>query len=159
MLRLKLVCAVAVISAQSTVALAATLQPTAGNVLVNRGNGFKSAGVGQSQVQPGDMVMASGGGSAQIIYNDGCKVGVEPGSVVTVAGATNARDAKGGLQELSPCADGQAGSGPSDPGASGSAASGAGAGSAAISPYAIAAGAVVVGVGVAVLSKKSSASP
>ena len=66
---------------------AATLGAIQGNVLVNRGGGYKTV-KGATNLTPGDTVMAQAGGSAQIVYPDGCVVPVEVGAVVTVGEAS-----------------------------------------------------------------------
>ena len=55
-----------------------------GIVKVNRGGGYQTV-PGSTEVAPGASVMADPGGSAKIIYADGCTVQVLPGAVVTVA--------------------------------------------------------------------------
>ena len=40
---------------------------------------------GSTQGNPGDTIVANPGGSAQIVYPDGCAVDVSPGSVATIA--------------------------------------------------------------------------
>ena len=67
-----------------TTAHAATLNAVQGGVFVNSGNGYNAVG-GTTELSPGDQVMANAGGSAQIVYPDGCKVALEPGSVVAIA--------------------------------------------------------------------------
>lgn len=64
-------------------ALAATVQPIAGTISVNTGEGFKPA-VGETNISTGDTVMVSPEGSARIIYADGCAIQVRPGAVVTI---------------------------------------------------------------------------
>ena len=76
----------------SSAGLAATVNQTGGQVLVNKGEGYRQV-AGPTQANPGDSVVANPGGSGQIVYPDGCVVGVQPGSVVTIA-------------EQSPCATG-----------------------------------------------------
>ena len=68
----------------SSTAMAVTLQPLQGKVLINRGTGF------QHVTEPvtaavGDAVMVSADGTAQVVYNSGCTVPVKPGNVVTIA--------------------------------------------------------------------------
>ena len=104
---------------------------TQGQVLVNQGSGYQQI-VGSSDVGAGATVVVNPGGSAQILYSDGCSVSVQPGSVYTI-------------QSQSPClaADG------------GQASSG-------ISGTTLAVGAVVIGGGAAalvLLNKDKSASP
>jgi hypothetical protein len=43
---------------------------------------------GVVNVEPGDAVMVSPGGSARVVYADGCPVNVAPGSVLRVAPAS-----------------------------------------------------------------------
>jgi hypothetical protein len=82
---------IAILAAASTAlpAFAATLQPIQAGVMINRGNGFRDV-AGATQAKVGDIVMAAPGGRARLVYEDGCKVSVEPGGVVTV-------------KKLSPC--------------------------------------------------------
>jgi hypothetical protein len=76
----------------SLAARAATLEGLQGVVLVDRGGGFSIVN-GPTQLKPGDSVIANPGGTAQIVYADGCRVPVNPGDVVAT------------LQQ-SPCAGG-----------------------------------------------------
>jgi hypothetical protein len=78
-------------------AIAATLDSVQGTVQVNSGAGFHKV-AGAAQVAPGASIMAGPGSSAQILYSDGCRIPVSPGSVAVVA-------------PISPCALGQAGPG------------------------------------------------
>src|ERR1700722_4633379 len=71
---------------------AATLQPGAGQLSVNQGQGFQPVN-SRVDANAGDSVMVSPGGSATVVYDDGCKVDVQPGAVATIA-------------PLSPCASG-----------------------------------------------------
>jgi hypothetical protein len=105
---------------------------TVGQVLVNQGSGYQQV-VGSSDVKAGSTVVVNPGGSAQILYPDGCSVSVQPGSVYTI-------------QSQSPCL----------------AADGGQASSSGVSGTTLAVGAVVIGGGVAalvLLNKDKSASP
>jgi hypothetical protein len=73
-------------------AWAATVQPVAGEVSVNQGQGFKKLD-SAFDAKAGDAVMVSPGGSAKVSYPDGCAVDLKPGAVMVIA-------------ELSPCASG-----------------------------------------------------
>jgi hypothetical protein len=73
-------------------AWAASLQPGQGNLTINQGQGFQPVN-GRVDANVGDSVMVGPGGSATVVYDDGCTVNVAPGSVTTVA-------------PLSPCASG-----------------------------------------------------
>jgi len=81
-------CAVALNSASWS----ATLEPGQGNLSVNQGRGFQPVN-SRVDAKIGDSIMVSPGGSAAIVYDDGCKVTVQPGAVTTIA-------------PLSPCAAG-----------------------------------------------------
>ena len=64
-------------------AFAATVDAVKGKVLINRGDGFQPATSGV-QANAGDLLMASAGGSAKLIYPGGCQVSIIPGRVVSV---------------------------------------------------------------------------
>ena len=67
-----------------TPSFAATVSVVQGQVLVNRGQGYEQV-VGTTSANPGDTIVVNPGGSAQVVYPDGCTVPVVPGSVVSVA--------------------------------------------------------------------------
>lgn len=71
---------------------AATIEPIQGDLSVNQGQGFHPIN-GRVDANVGDSVMASPGGAATVVYDDGCTVSVQPGAVTTIA-------------PLSPCASG-----------------------------------------------------
>jgi hypothetical protein len=71
---------------------AAVVQPGIGDLTINQGQGFKPV-TSQVNANVGDSVMVGPGGSATVVYEDGCKVDVRPGAVTTIA-------------PLSPCASG-----------------------------------------------------
>ena len=71
---------------------AATVEAVQGNLWINQGQGFKPAS-GPVYSKVGDSVMVGPGGSATVVYDDGCKVPVKPDAVTTIA-------------PLSPCAAG-----------------------------------------------------
>jgi hypothetical protein len=71
---------------------AAVVEPGIGDLTINHGQGFKPVTSG-AQANVGDSVMVGPGGAATLTYDDGCKVNVQPGTVITVA-------------PLSPCASG-----------------------------------------------------
>jgi hypothetical protein len=72
--------------------LAATVEPDHGSLSINHGQGFEPVN-SQMTAKVGDSVMVAPGGTAMVVYDDGCKVAVQPGSVITIA-------------PLSPCASG-----------------------------------------------------
>jgi hypothetical protein len=74
---------------------AATVEPGQGDLSINRGEGFKPIN-SRVDANVGDLVMVGPGGAATIVYDDRCKVNVQPGAVVTIA-------------PLSPCASGYLG--------------------------------------------------
>lgn len=80
---------------------AATLQPGSGQLSVNQGQGFQPVD-SRIDANAGDSVMVGPGGSATLVYDDGCKVDVQPGAVATVA-------------PLSPCASGSYAQSNNDP--------------------------------------------
>ena len=71
---------------------AAIVEPGYGDLTINQGHGFKPV-TDRTQANVGDSVMVGPGGAAAVVYEDGCKVDVQPGSVARVA-------------PLSPCASG-----------------------------------------------------
>jgi hypothetical protein len=71
---------------------AAIVEPGIGDLTINHGQGFKPV-TGGVNANVGDSVMVGPGGSATIVYEDGCKVDVRPGAVTSIA-------------PLSPCASG-----------------------------------------------------
>jgi hypothetical protein len=64
-------------------ALAATVHVTGGQVFLSHGEGYRRLS-GSAQARPGDRVVVNPGGSGQIVYSDGCKVEVKPGSVAII---------------------------------------------------------------------------
>ena len=77
----------------ATVQPVATVEPVAGKVSLNRGQGFKEV-TGRAQANAGDQVMVNPGGRAKIVYFEGCMVDVRPGAVVGVAGSCKVAMAK-----------------------------------------------------------------
>jgi hypothetical protein len=71
---------------------AAMIEPGTGDLTLNQGQGFKPV-ERRAAANVGDSVMVGPGGSATLVYDDGCKVSVRPGAVATIA-------------PLSPCASG-----------------------------------------------------
>lgn len=57
----------------ASIALATTVEVKQGSVSINTGQGFQKISK-TTQVPPGTAVMASPGGVAEIIYDDGCRV-------------------------------------------------------------------------------------
>lgn len=77
--------AVLVLSALvSSTVMAATVQPGKGTVSINGGSGYVPVR-GPTHARVGDLIMASPGGSAQIVYNTQCSVAVKPGQIVAIA--------------------------------------------------------------------------
>jgi hypothetical protein len=65
-------------------ALGATVETVKGEVMINRGEGFKPASNGV-QAKAGDLLMANAGGRAKLTYPGGCQINILPGRVVSVA--------------------------------------------------------------------------
>ncbi len=84
-----IVCCAMVLSSS---AWAATVEPGQGNLLISQGQGFQPVN-SRIDANVGDSVMVGPGGTATVVYDDGCTVNVQPGGVTTVA-------------PLSPCASG-----------------------------------------------------
>ncbi len=144
--------AVLAIMAVPVAAHSATVQPLSGGVFVNQGAGFKPVG-GPTKVSVGDRVITRNGGSAEIIYDDGCRMRVETGSITTIGGAAGAGSLKDHLTEASPCAANANAGSMGSSGASSASAAGA------APSYALEAGAIAAGVGAIIIIKKLSASP
>jgi hypothetical protein len=70
----------------STSAWATYVVPS-GGVALSHGEGFRQI-TGQTTVAVGDSVIASPGGSAKIVYDDGCTEEVKPGDIATVKPAS-----------------------------------------------------------------------
>src|SRR5512132_4369308 len=85
----------------ATVQPVATVEPVAGKVSLNRGQGFKEV-TGRAQVNAGDQVMVNPGGRAKIAYFEGCMVDVRPGAVVGIAGSCKVAMAKPMMAGLEP---------------------------------------------------------
>lgn len=83
--------------------MAATLQDVSGYVAVNRGDGARVVR-DAVELRVGDMVIARDGGSAVVVYQDGCRVQVDAIQTATVLG--EAGGLKDGDVERSPCSAG-----------------------------------------------------
>jgi hypothetical protein len=68
----------------SVSAFAATVIALQGQVLINRGQGYRVI-EGTTEAGPGDTIVANPGGAAQIVYANGCTEKVVPQSVVTIS--------------------------------------------------------------------------
>jgi hypothetical protein len=73
-------------------AWATSIEPGQGDLSINQGNGYQPV-TSHLNANVGDTVMVGTGGAATVVYDDGCKVNVQPGAVTTIA-------------PLSPCASG-----------------------------------------------------
>jgi hypothetical protein len=71
---------------------AAMVEPGLGDLTINKGQGFKAV-KSTITANVGDSVMVGPSGATTVVYDDGCKVSVQPGTVTTIA-------------PLSPCASG-----------------------------------------------------
>jgi hypothetical protein len=83
-LRPRVVVAVAFCIGLTSSVSAATVTDVSGKVSINRGDGFVQIS-SITAAKPGDRVMAGFGGTAEIVYDNGCRQKVEPGSLITVA--------------------------------------------------------------------------
>jgi hypothetical protein len=75
-------------------ASAATVTVTAGKVAISHGNGFAPI-TGSTSARPGDLVLTGISGSAEIIYDNGCRQPVRPGAVTAVAETPPCKAANG----------------------------------------------------------------
>jgi len=66
-----------------SVAHAATVNVTEGELFISRGNGYERV-AGTAQVRVGDSIMAGEFGVGQITYANGCAITVRPGTVVAI---------------------------------------------------------------------------
>lgn len=82
---LALACVLSVVA--GGVVQAATVNVLSGPVSVNKGGGFKSI-KSSTSAGSGDLVMAGAGGSAEIIYDEGCKQTINSGESLSVADAS-----------------------------------------------------------------------
>jgi hypothetical protein len=73
-------------------AFAATVSQIVGPLQVNTGSGFHQV-TGSTEVAAGGSVIVAPGGKGEILYSDGCRIPVTPGSLAVVA-------------PVSPCAQG-----------------------------------------------------
>jgi len=85
-------CVLSCVALAASPCLAATVEPGQGSLSINHGQGFQPVG-GPVTAQVGDSLMVAPGGTATVLYDDGCKVAVQPDGVTTIA-------------PLSPCASG-----------------------------------------------------
>ncbi len=67
-------------------AMAASVNVKSGSVSLSQGQGF--AGIlGSTSVTAGDVVMTGANGRAEIVYDNGCRILVEPGQSVSIKSA------------------------------------------------------------------------
>ena len=64
---------VAAMTCMAVPSFAATLQPIQADVLINRGRGYQKV-AGPTRAISGDVVMANSRGSAELVYDDGCRI-------------------------------------------------------------------------------------
>ena len=62
---------------------AATLNGIVGGIFVSQGAGYQAARA-PVHLKPGDSVLANPGSSAQVVFDDGCVVPIQPGMVFAV---------------------------------------------------------------------------
>ena len=83
MRQLRTVLVAVLILARAVPAWATTVEPRAGEVFIDRGSGYVRV-EGPITANPGNTVMAMAGGSAVIVYDNGCRQSVELGVLVTI---------------------------------------------------------------------------
>ena len=94
MTRVTVAIAAVLLSAVQT--FAATLSGVTGQVFINSGSGFITAENGQT-VNPGDVVMAREGASANVVFPDGTSLVVEAGKSLSVGTTAGVAAGVGGL--------------------------------------------------------------
>ena len=62
---------------------ATVIEPVQGNLYINRGQGYQPV-TGPIEANVGDSIMVSPGGTGAVVYADGCRVSVLPGTVTTI---------------------------------------------------------------------------
>jgi hypothetical protein len=92
-----------VVAAFGFPSLAATVDGVQGQVEINRGAGFTPVVAG-TDAKVGDILMANPGGSARVVYPDGCAVEIRPGGVVSIGAQSpcHARYSVGECQNSDP---------------------------------------------------------
>ncbi len=91
--------AAALVACLASPSLAATLEVVGSTVAINKGSGFKPV-TGIVDAQPGDRINVANGGSANVVYTDGCtiRLGEQAGRSALTVPAT----CKAGPVALSP---------------------------------------------------------
>jgi hypothetical protein len=79
----------------------ATLSGQEGTVLVNQGEQFITAADAQA-LQAGDRVMVMEGGSAILVFNDGCELVLGSGSLATIPAESTCDGAVASVQQIGP---------------------------------------------------------
>jgi hypothetical protein len=79
-------------------AAAASVNVKSGSAFIDRGSGYTEVR-GATNGNPGDSVMVLAGGSAEIVYGDGCRQPVDVGAVVTIGQASPCGAATGGYAD------------------------------------------------------------
>lgn len=79
----------------------ATLSAAEDNVMINQGAQFVPAQVG-NLLAAGDRVMVAQGRAAEVTFNDGCKLKVQPGTVVTIPSASTCKGGVALVQSTNP---------------------------------------------------------
>jgi hypothetical protein len=82
--------------------VAATLETASGPVFVSAGRGFQAA-VAPVSLKPGDTVMARMSGTADVVFDDGCRVHVDALHLLTVGSRSRSGSLKDDPIEASPC--------------------------------------------------------
>lgn len=86
MFRLGVLCFACVLLG-TTSCFAAIVEPGQGNLYISSGQGFYPVN-GRIDAEVGSRLMVSPGGSATVLYPDGCTVTIQPGEVTTIAASS-----------------------------------------------------------------------
>jgi hypothetical protein len=94
--------AVAALAASGTVfAASASITSASAGVMVNQGNGFSPAQVGQL-VNTGDRILVPAGASSSISFDDGCSLQLPSDALVTVPATSTCAGATLATQRVTP---------------------------------------------------------
>lgn len=83
-MRMAMISAVSVALLLSSQAFGATINSVQGEVYFNSGQGYRPL-VGTVEAKPGNSAFAAPGGSARVVYSDGCTMKISPGAVTSVS--------------------------------------------------------------------------
>ena len=93
--------ATSALAAEKAAESVATLSGQEGTVLVNQGEQFITAAEAQA-LNAGDRVMVMEGGSATIVFNDGCELVLASGSLASIPAESTCEGAVASVQQIGP---------------------------------------------------------